>query len=96
MCLPTEDGAMSEHESHSPHEHRPRDTPHEARLSRDQLDEEVWFEEQGEEMTERLDDLEHEIEDADREAHTPLHDPLTESHAGDDEIAGGHHRSATD
>jgi hypothetical protein len=83
---------MSEHDAHSPHEHRPRDAPHETRLSRDQLDEEVWFEEQGEEMEERLHDLEVEIEDADREAHTPIGDPLTESHAADDEIAGGHAR----
>ena len=82
---------MSEHESHSPHEHRPRDTPHERPLSRDQLDEEVWFEEQEGEMEERLHELEVEIEDADRGAHKPMSDPLTESHAADDEIAGGHH-----
>ena len=82
---------MDEHDQHNPHEHRPRDTPHERPLSRDQLDEEVWFEEQEKEMEGRLRDLEVEIEDADREAHRPLHDPLTESHADDDEIAGGHH-----
>ena len=82
---------MDEHDPHNPHEHRPRDTPHERPLSRDQLDEEVWFEEQEKEMEGRLRDLEVEIEDADREAHRPIANPLTESHSGDDEIAGGHH-----
>jgi len=81
---------MSERDQHTPHEHRPRDAPHERPLSRDQLDEEVWFEEQEEAMEERLHDLEVEIGDAEREAHRPLPDPLTESHPGDDEIAGGH------
>ena len=76
-------GAMPdpEHEF-TPHEHRPRDTPHERPLSRDQLDEERWFEEQGEEMAERLDDLEEEIEEVDRHVHDG---------PDDDEIAGGHH-----
>lgn len=53
---------------HEPRRHTPRDTPHERPLTRPELDEERWFEEQGETMESRVHDLEHEIEDADRVA----------------------------
>ena len=55
-------------ERHEPRRHLPREAPHERPLSRDELDEERWFEEQGEEMEVRVHDLEHGIEDAGRVA----------------------------
>ncbi len=55
-------------EPHEPRHHLPRDAPHERPLSRGELDEERWFEEQGEHMEARVHELEEEIEDADRAA----------------------------
>lgn len=55
-------------EQHEPRRHLPREAPHERPLSRDELDEERWFEEQGDEMESRVHELEHDIEDADRVA----------------------------
>ena len=55
-------------EPHQPRRHLPREAPHERPLSRGELDEERWFEEQGDVMESRVHDLEHDIEDADRVA----------------------------
>ena len=57
-----------EDEKHEPRAHRPRDAPHEQPLTRAELDEERWFEEQGDAMEARVHDVEHEIEDAERAA----------------------------
>ncbi len=59
---------MADGERHEPRRHLPREAPHEKPLSRDELDEERWFEEQGEDMEDRVHHLAHEIEDADRAA----------------------------
>ena len=68
-------------EAHEPRRHLPRDAPHERPLSRDELDEERWFEEQGEDMEVRVLDLEREIEDAGRVA-SP-HPGPSDSRTGD-------------
>jgi len=58
-------GADAEHHAHS---HRPRETPHEAGLSREELDTEQALAEEGDEMEARLDDLDDEIGEAERAA----------------------------
>lgn len=64
---------MDEHRhqdaEHHAHAHRPRETPHEQRLSRDELDTEEALEEEGDEMEARLRDLDEEIDEAERTGH---------------------------
>jgi hypothetical protein len=58
-------GADAEHHAHS---HRPRETPHEEALSRDELDTEQALAEEGDAMEARLEDLDDEIGEAERAA----------------------------
>lgn len=64
---------MDEHHredvGHHAHAHRPRDAPHEKRLSREDLDTEEALEEEGDAMEARLRDLDHEIDAAERTSH---------------------------
>jgi hypothetical protein len=68
---------MPGQEAHEPRRHLPRETPHERQLTRGELDEERWFEEQGEDMEDRVHHLEDEIDEADRAAprHAGPEDP---------------------
>ncbi len=81
-------------DEHVPHEHRPRDSPHEKPLRRGELDEERWFEEEGAEMAERLGALDRGIHDTERHVHEPVEDGLSDAletpRTEPDEIAGGH------